>query len=348
MPSSVAEHFEKQAAGSEQIGSPFIAALCRLLAERLDRSTMLGRWILDWSGDPGADALALRACGALHALARSGRVPELTEAYPPAPFERERMWSAIQAALPSHDAFLTGWLDSPPQTNEVARSSMILGAALTAASITGLPLVLLEIGASAGLNLGFDQYRYELGGGRAWGPADAPLVISCEGRGDLPPWDAQLQVVGRRGCDRNPLDPASEADAARLMSYIWPDQPHRLARTEAALKLAAASGRKAERSDAAAWVEQQLGQPAAPGTCRFIFHTVVWQYLPADVQARIEAALAAAGAEATPDTPLAHFSFEPDGQPLSGAMTLTLWPGERVIPLGRADFHGRWVEWQTA
>jgi len=342
---AVAEHFEGQAAGCDKLGSPFTASLCRLMAERLDRSTLFGRRILDWGGDPGADALALRACGALHALARSGRAKYLRRVYPPAPFDRERLWIAIAQALRQHDEFLATWLDSPPQTNEVARSSIVLGAALTVANRTGLPLAVYEIGASAGLNLGFDQYRYEFGGGRSWGPADLPLTIPSEWRGELPPLDVPLRVISRQGCDRNPLDPASEADAARLLSYVWPDQAHRLVRLEAALQHAAASGRKVECADAATWVEQNLGLPAELGTCRFVFHTVVWQYLPTEVQARIEAALQTAGAAATPEAPLARFGFEWDGKGEGGAMTLTLWPGKRVIPLGRADFHGRWVEW---
>ena len=346
MSDPVLSHFEAQARACDELGSPFTTSLCRLLAERLDRTSAFGRRILDWAGDPRADVLALRACGALHALARSGRVPDLTAAYPPAALDRERVWSAIESGLASDDGFLTGWLDSPPQTNEVARSSFILGAALTVAGLTGLPLAVLEIGASAGLNLAFDQYRYDLGGGRSWGPPDAPLAIASDWRGGIPPLDAPLRVIGRDGCDRNPLDPATEADAARLLAYIWPDQINRLARIDAALRHAAASGRKVERADAGDWSERQLGRPVDPGTCRFFFHTVVRQYLPAESRARADAALARAAAAATPETPLAHFSFENDNTDPGGVMTLTLWPGERVIPLGRADFHGRWVEWQ--
>ncbi|HEY0918823.1 DUF2332 domain-containing protein [Devosia sp.] len=345
MPGPVAKHFERQAQACEELGSPFTAALCRLLVERLDRSTAFGRRILDWPGDPAADALALRACGALHALARSGREPDLASVYPPAPFAREGVWAAIAGAMARHDAFLSGWLDSPPQTNEVARSSFVLGAALTVAQRTGLPLAVFEIGASAGLNLAFDQYRYELGGGRAWGDAGAPLTIESEWRGVLPALASPLRIVSRAGCDRKPLDPASQEDAARLLSYVWPDQSARLQRLEAALRLAAAAGRRVEQADAAAWVERQLAAPATPGVCRFFFHTIVWQYLPDAVKTRIEAALAAAGAAATPATPLARFGFEIDGGAPGGGMVLTLWPGGEPEALGRADYHGRWVEW---
>jgi hypothetical protein len=338
-----------QAATSPTLGSPFTGAVCALLAERLDRSSAFGRRVLDWTGNPHRDALALRCTGAFHALARSGREPALTAAYPPAAWDADRMWSAISGALLREDEYLTAFLDSPPQTNEVARSSLILGAMLHLAARTKLPLAIYEIGSSAGLNLAFDLYRFDLGNGLTWGPPDSPVVVKSEWRGKLPPLDAPLRVISRQGCDRNPLDPANPADADRLMAYVWADQTHRIERTEAALKAAAAAGRKPERLDAAEWVEREFGKPPDAGTCRVLLHTIVWQYLPAETQARIDAALATAAAAATDDRPMARFAVEtdndPDGANTGAPMTLTLWPGGEVIQVGRGDYHGRWARW---
>jgi hypothetical protein len=350
MSTHIVEQFRLQAQGSPALGSPFIGTLCGLLAERLDRSSSFGSRILDWPGNPHVDALALRSCGALHALARSGREPDLTAAYPPSPTDIEQLWSAIAAAIARHDGFLTAFLDSPPQTNEVARSALILGGALhLVVRIGGMPLALYEIGSSASLNLAFDRYRYHLGGGLSWGDPSAPLTIRSEWRGSLPSLDRAISVSSRQGCDRNPLDAANPADADRLMAYIWPDQAYRLERTEAALKLAAAEGRKAERIDAADWVEREFAKPHAPGTCRLLFHTIVFQYLPPEAQARIDAALARAAASATTDAPVAHFAFEtdynPDGHNVGAPMTLRIWPGGETLNLGRGDYHGRWAEW---
>jgi hypothetical protein len=345
----VIEQLLSQAESSPRLGSSFTGGLCRLLAERLDRSSAFSNRILDWPGDPHRDALALRACGALHALARSGREPGLAAAYPPTAFDAKRLWSAITDALTREDEFLTAFLDSPPQTNEVARSALILGGALHLAARVRLPLAIYEIGSSAGLNLAFDEYRYDLGNGLTWGASDAPLTVASEWRGAMPPLDAPLRVASRQGCDRNPLDPANPADADRLMAYIWPDQAHRLTRTAAALTLAAAEGRKPERLDAASWVESEFARPQQPETCRLLLHTIVWQYIPAQSQARIEAVLAAAVAAATSNEPVAHFAFESDYDPngaITGApMTLTIWPGGETLNLGRGDYHGRWAAW---
>jgi hypothetical protein len=343
------EQLLSQARTSPTLGSPFIGSLCALLAERLDRSTVFGRRILDWTGEPHRDALALRACGALHALARSGKEPELTAAYPPAPFDPEVLWQAIAGALSRHDDFLAAFLDSPPQTNEVARSALILGGALHIAARTGLALAIYEIGSSAGLNLAFDEYRYDLGNGLTWGRSDAPLTVATTWRGALPPLDAPLRVVSRQGCDRNPLDPADPVDADRLMAYVWADQAHRLARTAAALALAAAENRKPERLDAASWVEREFARPQEPGTCRVLCHTIVWQYLPDESQSRIETVLAEAAKTATREAPVAHLGVEPDalspGADKGAAMRLAIWPEGDVLRLGRGDFHGRWAEW---
>lgn len=334
-----------QASASDQLGSPFTARLCRLLAKYLDKRTRFGTRILEWEGDPFADNVALRACGAIHALARSGWEPNVTAVYPPHTVPDSALWAAIADALHHNDAFLTDRLSSAPQTNEVARSALILGAMLHLAAATKLPLDLLEIGSSAGLNLGFDRYRYTLDEGRVWGPVVSPLAIDCPWRGAPPPLDAPLKVVSRQGSDLRPIDAKNVDDRARLLSYIWADQTHRLQRVEAALNLAAAEGPVIERADAADWVEAKLATPQQAGVTRVLMHTIVWDYLPAATKARIDAALTKAGASATAQRPLARLSIESDATRGSARIDLTIWPTGRTITLGRGDFHGRWAEW---
>jgi hypothetical protein len=115
------------------------------------------------------------------------------------------------------------------------------------------------------------------------------------------------------------------------------------------LKLAAAARRVVDRADAADWLDRQFAAPHPAGVVRVLYHTIVWQYLPAEVQARIEALLHRLGAAATADRPLARVAFEQDGQPARGGrIDLTLWPEGRTVTLGRGDFHGRWAEWGSA
>ena len=82
------------------------------------------------------------------------------------------------------EELVRAWAD-PPQTNEVARSAVLLPALLhLSARHPGLPLTLLEIGSSAGLNLWPDGWRYDFGTW-SWGQDDAPLVLASLGLSNL-------------------------------------------------------------------------------------------------------------------------------------------------------------------
>jgi hypothetical protein len=272
-------NFHDQAGYCRELGSPFTAGLCDLLGSRLDHSSGFGRRVLNWPGNARADALALRAAGAFNALTRSGQAPALLEVYPPKQAHREALWHALARTIASHDAFLHDYLDSAPQTNEVRRSSALLGGGLVIAREFGLPLSLLEIGASAGLNLGFERYRYELGTA-TYGQAGSDVVIRSEWRGGAPDLATPLAVAARRACDLNPLDATSNHDRQRVLSYIWPDQSARVETTEAAFDFAARMPWRVEQADAAAWVEARLAEPTEAGLTRVLMHSIMWQYLP--------------------------------------------------------------------
>ncbi|MBY6240904.1 DUF2332 domain-containing protein [Methylosinus sp. Sm6] len=338
--------FATQAEACRHLGSPFTAALCEMLRADLDTRSAFGRRILSWGRRATADALALRAAGALHFLARSKRAPELAAAYPPQDVGEAALRRALAAAIGEHDEFLAGFLDRPPQTNEAARSSILLGGALYVASVVKRPLEILEIGASAGLNLHFDRYSHDLGVGR-WGPPDAGLRLVCDWRGAPPPLCAPLEIAARSGCDVDPLDPGLPADRERLLAYVWPDQAERLARMETALALAARREERVERADAGDFLAARLAAPLAPGRARLLHHSIVWQYLPLETKTRAKALIEAAGAAATRAAPFAWARMEADGDMRSAAVTLTLWPSGESVALGRADFHGRWAQWNA-
>ncbi len=348
---AIAEHFHSQAAACRRLGSPFTAHLSERLVALLGDDTGLWRCVQGWAGDPRDDALALRLCGGLHALARGGDAPRLTAAYPPAPLAAPGFDEAVAAAIRTHDGWLTALIAGPPQTNEVARSGILLGGLLTIAARTGLPIELFEIGGSAGLNLLLDRYAYRLGEGRAWGDPSSPVNLSCEWRGATPPLDVPLTIVTRRCSDQAPIDAADPAARLRLLAHIWPDQPERLSRIEAALALAVRKGVRVERADAAEWVEALLRRPAPRGRTRVLMHSIMWQYMPAATRRFIAAAMERAGAKATEATPLAWLRLEPDSLAGVPAILLDLWPRTRFRGqdrlLGRGDWHGRWAEWAS-
>ena len=340
---AAAEHFERQADACDRLGSPFTARLCRLLAAILDDTSETGRRIIGWPDDPRGDALALRLCGGLHRLALSGAEP-LAAVYPPESAGDDDLERALRAALLRHDGVLRAALDRPPQTNEIARSAMLLPGFLAVARETGLPLQLAEIGCSAGLNLLFDRFSYRYGDA-AWGEPNAPVRLAPEVRGSRPPLAGDLVVTGREGCDIAPIDVASPDDRQVLRSYVWPDQPARLERLDGALALAAETHFSLVRADAAAFVGRKL-DARSHGACLVLFHSIMWQYMPQGTRDAIVAALAEAGARTHKGAPLAWLRMEPrDMADPFATLSLTLWPGGETRHLAHCDYHGRWIDW---
>ena len=268
--------FALQAHWCTTFGSPFTALLCRAAGERLDRSTAIGRRILDWSGDPApeTDNVPGRLCAGLHFLVRTGRAPGLAPLYPPAAMPSEdALWAAIESLLAAEGAVLHSFLDNAPQTNEVGRSAGLMAGLMTIADRFPLPLRLFELGSSAGLNLNLDLYSYRLGGLET-GVPDSGVMLSPDWKGPPPP-AAPVEIVARSGVDISPRDPVAERE--RLLAFVWADQRDRLKRLEAALAIAAAHPPQVDEGDAAEWLERILPEASPEGTVRVVLHSLACQ-----------------------------------------------------------------------
>ncbi len=341
------DHFEHQAKACDSLGSPFTARVCRLLPALLNETTATERRVMAWQGNYRADALALRLTGGLHALVLSGADAALAAAYPPHTVDEAALAEALAGAIAANDAFLNTYLDSAPQTNEVARSGMLLPGFLTIARETGLPLAINEIGSSAGLNLVSDRFRYDYAG-EAWGDAASPVRLAPEVRGDAPPpLEGELVIASRSGSDIAPVDIASEGQRQRLLSYVWADQTLRFERIAAAIGLAQREGVTVEKADAADFVRRQLAQ-RRDGEAFVLFHSIMWQYMPAASTDGVTAALMDAAKTATPSMPVAWLRMEPLGEAPHATLSLTLWPGGDTRRIAKCDYHGRWIEWTGA
>jgi hypothetical protein len=343
MTDAIRAAFAQQSHWCQELGSPFTALLMDQIGQKLDRSTPVGQRILDWPGRPDArfDAVPLRLAGGLHALVQRGTLPGLAALYPPNPLPTAAaLWSELAQALAHPD--LNAWLDSAPQTNEVARSAMLMAGLMTVTHDTGLPIALWELGSSAGLNLVLDRYRYTLGGLPAGQPG-AALHLAPEWRGP-PPTVAPVHIASRRGADLNPVDVTNPADRERLLAYIWPDQAARLDRIATAIGIAATNPPPIDRADAGAWTETHVHP--TPGVATVVMHSIAFQYFPAETQARIADHLATAGTQTTAQAPLTWLRYEVDERfGTLPTLILTHWPGATERQLGRGSAHGIWAEW---
>lgn len=315
--------------------------MLRTLSDTLNDATRTGARILGWPGDPMADALKLRIAGGLNALARSRRDVELTQLYND---NAGHFPTVLKRILIEWDDWLFPWLDSPPQTNEVARSGALWPGLMEIARRFGPEIELLELGSSAGLNLNLDHFGYDLDGVKSGDPA-CPLQLRPDWHGPPPP-SAQVNVVARAGVDQNPLDVLSPEIAERLLAYVWPDQLERLARAEAAIAIARQFPPAVERGDAADWIETRLSWPQAEGVTRVIFHSIVLQYLPREDRERVRTAIAAAGRQATTNRPLAWLYMEFRSKvSTSPELCLQCWPGGEMETLADVHPHGATIHW---
>jgi hypothetical protein len=339
---SLSDALRDQAGHCVALGSPFMARMLPMLAEVWREGSALDHSVKGFDGDigPKGHSLPLRLASGLHALVLTGRDDGLRVAYPPNSVSDDALRAALSAALRENEAFLTDWITSPPQTNEVRRSAVLIAGAHHIMARCAVDRVnLSELGASAGLNLMFDQFALEVGGTRL-GPETAALTLEPDWSGAVPS-PAPFTVTDRRGVDLNPLDPHDPEHALRLRAYLWPDQTQRLRLADAAIRMNDAT---VDKGDAVDWLEHRLTDPD-PGALHLIFHTIAWQYFPSERQATGTKLIEAAGAQATRETPLAWLRMEADGKARGAAVTARLWPGDHHIPLARADFHGRWVDW---
>jgi hypothetical protein len=330
-----------QAKACKRLGSPLYGDLLQRVATDLEEEGPSWEILRGHEHDPGGSALALRLMGAVNRLVLAGEEPALDRIYHDPERDEAAAWQEFRSVLERNPDRLRRLVEHPVQTNEVGRCAALLPGFLTVAAETGLPLRLLEVGASAGLNLYWDRYRY-VSDRASWGPPDSPLVLPFELEGDGAfPEVNWVDIAERRGCDTVPIDPTGTDGPVDLLAYIWPDQPDRIERVRAALEIASERRVEVEHVSAAVWVERMLRE-ATPNRVTVLFHSIVEQYLSEEELASFHRSVREAGQRATPAVPLAWLRMEPDGD--RAGVWLTLWPGGEDRLLARASYHGTPVE----
>ena len=323
------------------MGSPLYANLLDHVASDVAGGGPSWQILRGHEDDPDGSALALRLMGAVNRLVHAGEEATLDRLYRDPGRDEGETWSEFRAVLERNQGRLRDLVERPVQTNEVGRCAALLPGFLAVAEATGMPLRLLEVGASAGLNLHWDRYRY-LSKRVRWGPPGSPLGIcfEIEGNIDFPEID-RVAIAERRGCDAAPIDPTTAQGKIDLLAYVWPDQAGRVERLCAALAVASAHEIEIEKASAAAWVECILREPVA-GSATVLFHSIVAQYLSEEELAAFHCRINEAGERATAGAPLAWLRMEPAGE--RAEVRLTSWPGGEDRLLARAGYHGTPVE----
>ena len=344
------EHFRFQARACADMGSPMYAELLHRCADDVSSGGVVGDVLIGFEGLSGTtSALALRLLGSVHRLVLERRADELAMYYPSVggAWELDGGWAAFARLLRGRPEDVREWLDRPPQTNEVGRSAALYGGLLHLPALGAgeLPVRLVEIGASAGLNLRADRFGYLDGAGRRFGSDDPGLVLADAWRGrSLEPWPG-LAVAERLGSDVAPVDASTTEGRLVLTAYVWPDQRVRLERLRAALRVAAGLAVEIRRQDAVSFLQELR---LREGTTTVLWHSVMWQYLTPEDRIRAATRIEALGDEATPSHRFVHLRAEPVldlPDDVRFLVRLRSWPGgaERVI--GETVGHGVPTTW---
>ena len=327
------------------MGSPFYADLLERMADDVLAGGPVGRFLGDQLDTSYEEAVPLRFLGGVHRLVLSGRAPELAARFPSVGGDGDAgaAWPVLCSVLDTDADAVHDALTRPPQTNEVGRSAALVGGFLVVARDTGLPLRVLEVGSSAGLNLRFDRYWYE-SDGTGYGDAASPVRFAGLWEEGQPPFGAPITIAERRGCDRDPIDARSEDGRLTLLSYVWPGQTERFTMLRAALDVARDVPVAIDRADIPDWLARRLDEPA-PDRATVVFHSIVWQYLTDTERATAEEALATAGQRATGDAPLAWLRLEPSADLTHTELRVTTWPGGEERLLARCHYHLGPMQW---
>jgi hypothetical protein len=326
--------------------SPFYARLLEHMRDDVRAGGPTWTLLEPYAAEPPTEWYAFRALGGVHYEVLAGERPELAHRYPSAggDGDADAAWPEVREAFADRDPAVLAELLHPLQTNETSRCGALVGGFCRVARDTGLPVRVLELGASAGLNLHFDRYRYEAGG-VALGPADSAVRFVDYWEGGTPDLGAPLEIAVRAGCDLDPIDPTTDHGAITLQSFLWPDERDRFGMLRAALDIARAYPVTVDRESADTWLADALAAPVE-GVATVVFHSIFWVYLPEAAQRAIRATIETAAARASVAAPLAWLAYEGTDQQ-QGRIDLRLrtWPGGEERLLGSGAHHWHPVRW---
>ena len=228
------------------------------------------------------------------------------------------------------------------QTQVVKRAVCLLPSFARVFSDGGAaPLVMIEVGCSAGLIMQWDRFHYDYGEGTTWGDPDSALSLTTEVRGSsLPALPAKIPVEWRRGVDLNPLDPTDPREMRWLRALTWPEDNARRDELGRAISIARATPPTLVRGDAVEVVPALItGAPAGATVCAYAPFSM-YQFPPPVLEAFHQALR-----EASHARPVALLRMDEAG--VDSAVDLTWFNAGTVTTrrLVECNAHGKWLTW---
>lgn len=209
------------------------------------------------------------------------------------------------------------------------------------------PVHLVEVGASAGLLMNVDRYRYLIGG-REFGRPDALVTLDGRWRGTdpVPDLDGVPRIAGKIGVDLHPIDLADSRERLWLRALVWPEQRTAAAILESAIEQAREAPVTIITGDVAD-VCPTLGHDLPAGEPRVVFHAATRMHVPAERREAFDDAIDSLGTSG----PLFHVWLEPPDAPhhrfpvaARGVIAMHGPGDDAATALARVDGHLHWLE----
>jgi hypothetical protein len=226
------------------------------------------------------------------------------------------------------------------QTNEVRRCAYLYPAIKYIQQLSNKPLVLVEIGTSAGLQLFLDQYRYSYGTKQFYGKKDSDIHIASEIRGEsMPDVDGNVpDVVARIGIDLHINDVTKEEDYLWLKALIWPEHHERRELFEKAAGFVKDNRMRLIEGDGVELLSNLAKEiPDHQQIC--VFHTHVANQIPREKKNQLLKIIKEIGAHRN------IFHLYNNIQDSYLHLDYYLNGKESLITIAETEGHGRWFKW---
>ena len=284
---TLADRFRAHAGDSDHL----YGYAMRGMAEDWEAGGPTGMACQGYENAPRGAVIQLRLLACVFRLVLTGDAPELIRFYPclggtePA----SQAWPVMRDVIGAHIEQIHAALAIAPQTNEVGRSAALLAGLFDLVAASGVRRIrLLELGASAGLNLLLDQYTFR---GHSWhfGPSDSKVQFADAIAGPVRP--EPFEISARAGCDLNPVDATTADGRLLLTSFVWPFDLDRHKRLAAALAIDATHPVRVDKAPASEWLARALAV-AELEMLTVVWHSITQMYWPAEELAAVETILA--------------------------------------------------------
>lgn len=226
------------------------------------------------------------------------------------------------------------------QTNDPARMLAILP---ILSQIDG-PIALIEVGASAGLNLNADRYSYRWGDGEWLHPRSGPSRVRLTGDidGPVPVPSRMPDIRWRAGIELNPLDIEDDDDRRWLTALLWPDHESRRDNLQEAIEVLREHPVSIIEGD----LNDRLAELAAEvpdGLTLVVMHSAVLPYVTQDEAERFVRTVRDLGAVWISNE-LADVVPQVMGSPVSST-AFSFVVARDGVPVAHSHPHGVWVSW---